>query len=85
MERVPCLNLLVTCSNKDITVTLRTIEPFRGRMYVQGRSELCNSEGRGASSTQLVIPLEQTTRAGRRINTCGIMVARSLGETNRSV
>nr|CAD7455511.1 unnamed protein product [Timema tahoe] len=85
MERVPCLNLLVTCSSSDITVTLRTIEPFRGRMYVQGRSELCNSEGRGASSTQLVIPLEQTTRAGRKINTCGIMVARSLGETNRSL
>ncbi|XP_063230365.1 uncharacterized protein LOC134535230 [Bacillus rossius redtenbacheri] len=85
LEKIPCLDLLVTCSGREMSVTLRTLQPFTGRMYVRGRPETCGAEGRGSGSTVLTVPLESPSRAGRVDNKCGVLVVKSVGETNRTL
>ncbi|XP_023726058.1 uncharacterized protein LOC111874636 isoform X2 [Cryptotermes secundus] len=81
MERAPCLDLMVICSEQYINVTLRTVEPFKGRIYVVGHSESCDSEGNGAYTTTLRIPLSGTKSS----NQCGIVIIKSVGETNQTL
>lgn len=80
-ERVPCLPLQVTCSTTDMNVVLRS-QDFRGRIYVLGRSDRCSTQGREGKDAVLKIPL---WRQGREFNKCGVMMARSLGENNRTL
>jgi len=68
------------CSEQYINVTLQTVEPFKGRIYVVGRSDTCNSEGSGQYTTTLKIPM-----SGSGSNRCGIMIIKSFGETNQYV
>ncbi|KAK7862887.1 hypothetical protein R5R35_011598 [Gryllus longicercus] len=80
-EKVPCLPLQVTCTSAGMNVILRS-QNFRGRMYVVGHSEECYIQGRQGRDVTLKIPLQ---RQGREINTCGVMMAHSIGETNRTL
>ncbi|XP_068081538.1 uncharacterized protein [Anabrus simplex] len=82
-EKVPCLNLLVTCSSDLMKVTVHTDTAFNGRIYVRGKSEQCNSPGRGGRDTDLKIPLRSTQ--GRVDNKCGVMIVRSIGDQNRTL
>lgn len=81
MERVPCLDLMVICSEQYINVTLRTVEAFKGRMYVVGHSDTCDSEGSGGYTTTLKIPMSGPGSS----NQCGIMIIKSFGETNQTL
>lgn len=72
--------MTVMCSEQYINVTLQTVEPFKGRIYVVGRSDTCNSEGSGQYTTTLKIPM-----SGSGSNRCGIMIIKSFGETNQYV
>jgi hypothetical protein len=72
---------MVICSEQYINVTLRTVEPFKGRIYVVGHSDTCDSEGSGQYTTSLTIPMSGSGSSNR----CGIMVFKSNGETNQYV
>lgn len=72
---------MVTCSEQYINVTLRTVEPFKGRIYVVGHSDTCDSEGSGQYTTTLKIPMSGSGSSNR----CGIMIFKSNGETNQYV
>jgi hypothetical protein len=69
------------CSEQYINVTLRTVEPFKGRIYVVGHSDTCDSEGSGGYATTLEIPMSGPGSS----NQCGIMIIKSFGETNQYV
>ncbi|XP_021915438.1 uncharacterized protein LOC110827621 isoform X2 [Zootermopsis nevadensis] len=81
MERVPCLDLMVICSEQYINVTLRTVAPFSGRIYVVGHSDSCSRQGNGGYTTTLKMPI---SGAGSS-NQCGIMIMKSVGETNQTL
>lgn len=81
MERAPCIDLMVVCSDNSINVTLRTVEPFKGRMYVSGYTKACDAEGIGGYVTTLTLPM---TGTGPSSN-CGITVIKSVGDTNRTL
>jgi hypothetical protein len=72
---------MVICSEDYINVTLRTVEPFKGRIYVVGHSDTCDSDGNGGYTTTLQIPISGTASS----NQCGIMIIKSVGETNQYV
>jgi len=72
---------MVVCSEQYINVTLRTVEPFKGRIYVVGHSDTCDSEGSGQYTTSLTIPMSGSGSSNR----CGIMIFKSNGETNQYV
>jgi hypothetical protein len=72
---------MVTCSEQYINVTLQTVEPFKGRIYVVGHSDSCDSEGNGAYTTTLRIPMSGTESS----NQCGIVIIKSVGERNQYV
>jgi Zona pellucida-like domain. len=72
---------MVMCSEQHINVTLQTVEPFKGRIYVAGHSDTCNSEGSGQYTTMLKIPMSGSGSS----NQCGIMIIKSFGETNQYV
>jgi hypothetical protein len=72
---------MVICSEQYINVTLQTLEPFKGRIYVAGHSDSCDSEGNGAYTTTLRIPLSGTESS----NQCGTVIIKSVGERNQYV
>ncbi|PSN45520.1 hypothetical protein C0J52_13172 [Blattella germanica] len=81
MERAPCLDLMVICSEESINITLHTVEPFKGRMYVSGFSNACDVEGFGGYLTTLSIPMTGTGSS----NKCGITIIKSVSDTNRTL
>ncbi|KAJ4450316.1 hypothetical protein ANN_01736 [Periplaneta americana] len=81
LERAPCLNLTVICSEDSINVTLRTVQAFGGQIYVNGYADACHSRGNGGLITTLSIPLSLTGPQ----NPCGIMIVKSVGTTNRYI
>jgi hypothetical protein len=50
-------------------------------MYVVGHSESCDSQGNGAYTTTLKVPLSGTESS----NQCGIVIIKSVGEKNQYV
>ncbi|XP_059483257.1 uncharacterized protein LOC132201254 [Neocloeon triangulifer] len=54
-ERAPCLDLLIRCSKNMITARLQTAEPFFGRIFVRGYSNICDVTGQGETETTLSI------------------------------
>ncbi|KAJ9601655.1 hypothetical protein L9F63_000188, partial [Diploptera punctata] len=81
MERAPCINLMVICSENYINVTLRTVEPFRGRLYVNGYTQVCDVEGKGDLVTTLLLPMKDNGPSSN----CGITVIKSIGVTNKTL
>lgn len=81
LERAPCLNLTVICTEDSIDVTLRSVEAFGGQIYVNGHADACNSRGNGGYITTLSIPLSEPGSP----NPCGIMIVKSVGTTNRTL
>ncbi|KAF4517514.1 hypothetical protein B566_EDAN006515 [Ephemera danica] len=54
-ERAPCLDLLLRCSKKEMTMKLRTVDPFYGRIFVRGQANKCDTLGTGKNETILVV------------------------------
>ncbi|CAB3362659.1 Hypothetical predicted protein [Cloeon dipterum] len=54
-EKTKSLDLLIRCSKTKIIARLRTDEPFFGRIFVQGYSDVCDTTGQGKKDTTLSI------------------------------
>nr|XP_018908189.1 PREDICTED: uncharacterized protein LOC109037821 [Bemisia tabaci] len=77
-ERLPCIDLTVSCSQRLMSITLHS-KGFNGRLFALGHSDSCGVSGRNQIKTILPIPLTQST------NMCGVIIAYSSGEYNRTV
>ncbi|XP_023287900.1 uncharacterized protein LOC105704404 isoform X2 [Orussus abietinus] len=84
-EREPCLDLKVKCNDSSMKLELTTIEPFWGRIYVNGWGETCGTHGNGRNSTTLILPLpkKEDLSSNRNIN-CGLIPAFSVDRNNRT-
>ncbi|XP_050532946.1 uncharacterized protein LOC126900950 [Daktulosphaira vitifoliae] len=73
VERIPCIDLSVTCSDTTMSVTLNS-PAFKGRMFVLGRPEECGVNGRNMDTTTMTMPI---TENHNQRNPCNIVVAKS--------
>ncbi|XP_020296222.1 uncharacterized protein LOC109861116 isoform X2 [Pseudomyrmex gracilis] len=80
-EQEACLDLKVQCSESVLTITLITMEPFVGRIYVSGYEETCGVDGVRKNVTILKIPL---SRRGKYDMECGLISAFSFDNKNRT-
>uniref|UniRef100_A0A6A7G4W5 EGF-like domain-containing protein 2 n=1 Tax=Hirondellea gigas TaxID=1518452 RepID=A0A6A7G4W5_9CRUS len=55
LQKTPCLDLDLTCSVDAMVVSLRTEEPFQGRLFSQDAPSSCQQLGSGRTDTQLTI------------------------------
>ncbi|KAJ8681895.1 hypothetical protein QAD02_017687 [Eretmocerus hayati] len=83
-EREPCIDMSVHCTNSTLTVELRTAEPFIGRLYANGFSDLCGVQGHGENLTRLVLPLPNTSNVDGALVACGMTPAYSIDQDNKT-
>lgn len=75
----------VKCTNKSLTVELRTNEPFVGRIYAADHSEACGVQGHGSNVTRLLLNLPDTSDLDKAIMTCGLTPVYSVDQNNQLV
>ncbi|KAL6266982.1 hypothetical protein P5V15_000066 [Pogonomyrmex californicus] len=83
-EQEPCLNLKVECGESTMTITLTTMEPFIGRMYVSGHGDTCGVNGIGHNVTTLKLLLPKKEQIDKQEIPCGLTPAFSIDKDNRT-
>ncbi|XP_064087392.1 uncharacterized protein LOC135202055 [Macrobrachium nipponense] len=64
-QRAPCLDLELSCSVDGMSVSLNTIEPFKGRLFARDFPNECKSLDKGKTDTSLFIKFDDPQ--------CGVM------------
>lgn len=65
-QRNDCIDLKLECDPTQMILNLRTVEPFRGRMYVRDDPNSCETLGRSSLISSLNIPFQSNARCATK-------------------
>ncbi|XP_013789114.1 uncharacterized protein LOC106472986, partial [Limulus polyphemus] len=65
-QRSNCLDLKLTCSSEAMKLTLKTLEPFDGRIFAKSAPHKCETYGNRRTSTIFELPLVSENCGGRK-------------------
>merc|ERR1712223_677419 len=61
-QKAPCVDLSLVCTSTSMTVTLNTVDGFRGKMFAVKNPRGCSTKGSGTTETRLTFNYNDTEK-----------------------